>query len=178
MKRETRGFTLIELLVVVLIIGILAAVAVPQYQKAVEKSKLAGIWSNLGTLRRAAQSAMLNPEISTTADWSTAAAVSNWNPGLLDASIVCTNGSARVCNTACPSGGWSGCAYYVEGTANNPLALFAFNKGDDRVYITLDNDGQKCYGEKCNLYGFTVEYTETSAGITYTGGTPSLQQGL
>ena len=54
-RRNIGGFTLIELLVVVLIIGILSAIALPQYTTVVEKSRLAEALTTVGYMQRVLQ---------------------------------------------------------------------------------------------------------------------------
>ncbi len=59
MNKGEPGFTLIELLVVVLIIGILAAIALPQNQKAVEKARAAEAITILKEMDKAQQMCIL-----------------------------------------------------------------------------------------------------------------------
>lgn len=62
----SKGFTLIELLVVVLIIGILAAVAVPQYQKAVYKARATKMLSIINAYQKAIDAYVLENGYQTT----------------------------------------------------------------------------------------------------------------
>jgi prepilin-type N-terminal cleavage/methylation domain-containing protein len=50
MRRTSRGFTLIELLICVVVIGVLAAIAIPKFQNTKGKANTAGLKSDLRNL--------------------------------------------------------------------------------------------------------------------------------
>ena len=139
-----QGFTLIELLVVVLIIGILSSVALPQYTKAVEKSRMAGVWSTLATMEQACQVNTLE------GGWC------EFDEMSVDFGN-CSGGN--YCEVPCPSGAWSSCSY----NARSGGSVFAFTKGGHYHHISLKTGGSRCcYGPDCSIFVKSDEISSSS----------------
>ena len=75
MKAVNKGFTLIELMIVVAVIGVLAAIAIPQYQNYVAKAELGSALSTLASLKTNVEDHLANKGVFPTATAETAGAV-------------------------------------------------------------------------------------------------------
>jgi len=131
-----KGFTLIELLVVVLIIGILSAIALPQYQKAVEKARITEAIIQVRALAEAEKAYYLaNSEYANTFD-------------KLDISFPGTPDSAENPQVLSQKN-----VYLVLNSATTSHAIYAASQlqpyKDGRWYITYDLTNSQLY---CNAY--------------------------
>ena len=111
MKKSKKGFTLIELLVVVLIIGILAAIAVPKYQAAVLKSRVGAMLPLMASLSQA-------QELYYTNHGSYTEDISALDVSVPDSCIVNTEDSTDTPSTTYSCGNNFMLSVYNRGTVN------------------------------------------------------------
>ena len=114
-KALRRGFTLIEIMIVVLIIGILLAIAVPNFVKARESARTKSCVSNLQQIQAAKQQYAMDNKLAGTATVTGAqiygsanyisgpvtgpvcpAGTAVYDPGVVDTNVVCPNVTANT----------------------------------------------------------------------------------
>ncbi|WP_180108476.1 pilin [Acinetobacter sp. YH12147] len=80
-----KGFTLIELMIVVAIIGILAAIAIPQYQNYIAKSQVSRAVAELGAIKTAYETCMNDGKTAAKAcalGWTASNIITQTTPGV------------------------------------------------------------------------------------------------
>lgn len=149
---NTKGFTLIELLVVVLIIGILSSVALPQYTKAVEKSRAVEAKTVLGNLM-AAETVYHLSVGSYTSDLtvldisipgltsSNRAQTKNFNISTMSSGATCFVGIAERANNGVKVTGANGYSLFVAPRANGTVERICSGSTDMCKIVT---DGRVC----------------------------------
>ena len=142
MKKQTdiKGFTLLEMLVVVLIIGILAGIALPQYQMAVTKAKVASILPIMRRWKDALYEYKLQhgSYMTEDGDYPDGATLgvswpSDWNDGECGDNIGCI-GDYWNCITNDEETGY---VYCIHKTNDNERFLIAMYQADDEIYESL-----------------------------------------
>jgi len=115
--RDNKGFTLIELLIVVVIIGILAAIAIPKFSATREKAYFAAMKSDLKNL--ASQQEIYYADNYSYTSSTAALAFTNSEGVTVTMSAVTTSGWAAAA-THSALGTTEGCAIYYGTVASAP----------------------------------------------------------
>ena len=131
-KHNKKGFTLIELLVVVLIIGILAAMAMPAYFKAVERARASEADTLIGTVVNAQQRYKMKTG-NYAANW-TSLDVAPANA--TKAATYCTKGT--VSSDSCTGNGFLITLVGTKATQGNTSGVIAARKGSGQYSYTLE----------------------------------------